>query len=45
MKGEIGGKDWRVCVCVCMCVVGIDFPVALFTVTNTVKIRTETLQV
>lgn len=37
----MGGEDGRVCVCV----VSLDAPVALFTVTNTVKIRTQTVQV
>ena len=51
MKGKMGGKDGTkaVCVCVfvCVCVsaVSLESPVALFTVTNTVKIRTQTPQV
>lgn len=38
MKGEMGGKNGREGVCVC--VVSLDSPVALFTLTNTAKIRT-----
>ena len=38
MEGKTGGKDGREGVCV----VSLDYRVALFTVTNTVKIRTQT---
>ena len=34
-----------VCACVCVSAVSLESPVALFTVTNTVKIRTQTPQV
>lgn len=43
-RGKIVGKDGRLCMCVCVCVVSFNSPVALFTVTNTVKIRTQTVQ-
>lgn len=47
MKGKMGGKDGTkaVCVSVCVSAVSLESPVALFTVTNTVKIRTQTPQV